>query len=152
MIVLTVDASPESETAVPIAAALARQFDRILRVLLVLDGPLRHHFDQISRHTGLASDEVIEDYLHTIALKARRHGATRVRVARCHAVEAGAGILDATDDPEVSLIVMATHGRSGLNRRLTGSVTERIIRSSMVPVVVAQAHARPTDEKSSPAT
>lgn len=34
------------------------------------------------------------------------------------------------------VIVMSTHGRSGLTRALVGSVTDRVLRRSSVPVVV----------------
>jgi nucleotide-binding universal stress UspA family protein len=36
----------------------------------------------------------------------------------------------------IDLIVMSTHGRSGLQRLLIGSVTDRVIRFSHVPVLV----------------
>jgi nucleotide-binding universal stress UspA family protein len=37
---------------------------------------------------------------------------------------------------EADLIVMGTHGRSGLRRILTGSIAEYIIRHAEIPVVV----------------
>jgi nucleotide-binding universal stress UspA family protein len=49
--------------------------------------------------------------------------------------EAGAAILRAVKDVEADLIVMATHGHKGLNRMLLGSVAERVVRESPVPVL-----------------
>ena len=40
----------------------------------------------------------------------------------------------ATNEP--SLVVMTTHGRSGVGRMVLGSVTDRVIRHSNVPVLV----------------
>lgn len=37
---------------------------------------------------------------------------------------------------EIDLIVMSTHGRSGIHRMLIGSVTDRVVRSVEVPVLV----------------
>ena len=37
---------------------------------------------------------------------------------------------------DVDLLVMGTHDRTGLNRFLIGSVTEKVIRSADVPVLV----------------
>ena len=47
-------------------------------------------------------------------------------------------ILDYVDANEIDLVVMGTHGRTGFNRFLLGSVTEKVIRSSAVPVHVVR--------------
>lgn len=47
-------------------------------------------------------------------------------------------ILDYSEAHEVDLIVIATHGRSGLERLLLGSVTERVVRRASVPVFVVK--------------
>jgi nucleotide-binding universal stress UspA family protein len=47
-------------------------------------------------------------------------------------------ILDYAADHDIDLIVIGTHGRSGLDRWLLGSVTERVLRQSDVPVHVVQ--------------
>jgi nucleotide-binding universal stress UspA family protein len=44
-------------------------------------------------------------------------------------------ILSYVDDHDVDLVAMGTHGRSGLDRLLLGSVTEKIVRSSPAPVL-----------------
>ena len=49
--------------------------------------------------------------------------------------EAAAAILRAVEDMEADLIVMATHGHTGLNRMLLGSVAERVVRESPIPVL-----------------
>ena len=41
----------------------------------------------------------------------------------------------AVDDHRIDLIVMGTHGRTGLRHLMAGSVTERVVRSSKVPVL-----------------
>jgi nucleotide-binding universal stress UspA family protein len=51
---------------------------------------------------------------------------------------APSAILDYVDENDVDLIVIATHGRSGLERLLLGSVTERILRRASVPVFVVK--------------
>ena len=45
-------------------------------------------------------------------------------------------------DKAVDLIVMSTHGRSGLPRMLLGSVTEKVLRSSSCPVLAIPSHER----------
>jgi nucleotide-binding universal stress UspA family protein len=43
-------------------------------------------------------------------------------------------------DEAVDLIVMSTHGRSGLPRMLLGSVTEKVLRSASCPVLAIPSH------------
>jgi len=47
-------------------------------------------------------------------------------------------ILDYANSHEVDLVVIATHGRTGLERMLLGSVAERIVRRSPAPVFVVK--------------
>ena len=54
-------------------------------------------------------------------------------------------IADYARDNDIDLIVMGSHGRSGIRRALLGSVTERTLRSTHVPVLVVDYRGR--DEK-----
>lgn len=47
-------------------------------------------------------------------------------------------ILEYAEENGVDLIVMGTHGRTGLNRYLLGSVTEKVVRLSDVPVLTVR--------------
>jgi len=44
-------------------------------------------------------------------------------------------IVDYADENDIDVVVMGTHGRSGVDRLLLGSVAERVLRSSPVPVL-----------------
>ena len=50
--------------------------------------------------------------------------------------EAYGAILDCADNEHVDLIVMSSHGRTGLARMLIGSVTDKVLRGSSCPVLV----------------
>jgi nucleotide-binding universal stress UspA family protein len=54
----------------------------------------------------------------------------------------------AIDDHDPDLVVMGTHGHSGIRRRLLGSVTERIVRDAPVPVLTVKSD---TEASGSPA-
>ncbi|WP_121822077.1 universal stress protein [Halostella salina] len=43
------------------------------------------------------------------------------------------------DDNDIDLAVMGSHGRSGISRVLLGSVTERVVRTATIPVLVVDA-------------
>lgn len=53
--------------------------------------------------------------------------------------EVAAEILEAVQTFEADLIIIPTHGRRGLKKVLLGSVSERIIRESPVPVLTLRA-------------
>ena len=48
-------------------------------------------------------------------------------------------ILRYADENDIDLILMATHGRSGINRWVMGSVADKVLRSSRVPVLLVRA-------------
>jgi len=47
-------------------------------------------------------------------------------------------ILEYADENDIDMIVMGTHGRSGLDRYLLGSVTEKVVRTADVPVLTVR--------------
>ncbi len=50
----------------------------------------------------------------------------------------GDEILAYADEADVDLVVMGTHGREGVRRSLVGSVAERVVRESPVPVMTVR--------------
>ena len=50
-------------------------------------------------------------------------------------------ILDACQKEKIDLIVMATHGRSGVGRWVLGSVAEKVLRASSCPVLLVRSSA-----------
>ncbi len=49
-------------------------------------------------------------------------------------------ILDYAKNESVDLIIMGTHGRKGIEKVLLGSVAERVVKGSLVPVMVVNPH------------
>jgi len=49
-------------------------------------------------------------------------------------------IVECAANEHVDLVVMSTHGRSGLSRMLIGSVTDRLVRAAKCPVLVVPVH------------
>jgi nucleotide-binding universal stress UspA family protein len=63
------------------------------------------------------------------------HPDIKVTVKVIEGDEAGV-IVDTAGDEDVDLIVMSTHGRTGLTRWVLGSITERVLHSAPCPVLV----------------
>ncbi len=75
-------------------------------------------------------EEILKRRLHRVA------GSVPYRVRIERRYEALPGILDAIEDEQPDLLIMASHGRSGLQHWLMGSVTEKVLRSVEVPALV----------------
>jgi nucleotide-binding universal stress UspA family protein len=76
-----------------------------------------------------------ESYLEGKVSEMKELGLSRVSTVSLEGPAAG-GILDLARRTPDSLIAMCTHGRSGAQRWLLGSVTEKVVRHSGVPVLV----------------
>jgi nucleotide-binding universal stress UspA family protein len=76
----------------------------------------------------------VESRLHHWLAPARAAGIA-CDVMAVDASNAAACIVDVASRVEADLIVLGTHGRSGFERLLLGSVTERVVRTSRVPVI-----------------
>jgi len=74
------------------------------------------------------------DYTIKVANKLKEEGmAVRALVIQGKAAD---GILDYAQKNQVDLILMSTHGRSGPSRWAFGSIADRVIRHSRIPVLI----------------
>lgn len=130
------DGSPAAGRAIDHAVAIARRFDATVHGLYVLvEGP----------YESLEQADVMEaaNTEATRALDHVRREAKRNDVDVTTTTRRGTPdeeILAYADEAAVDMIVMGTAGRTGLNRVLVGSVTERIVRNATVPVVTVREH------------
>lgn len=60
---------------------------------------------------------------------------------------AGAELLAAIDKHRIDLVVIGTHGRTGLSHALLGSVAERVVRTAPVPVLTVRSQRRRSGTK-----
>jgi nucleotide-binding universal stress UspA family protein len=82
-----------------------------------------------------------KDYLEDVAAQVTAGGveARPTAVLAANPVEA---IRAAAQAPGVGMIAVATHGRSGLRRLVLGSVADKLIRTSELPVLVTRPRGR----------
>lgn len=130
-ILLPTDGSPGAERAIRHAVGLTGRYDATLHALSVVDGG----------GVPIVGGEDVEDELTargTRALEAVRERAARADVPVVGDLawgEPAREIQRYVDDAGIDLVVMGTRGRTGLERRLLGSVTERVVRSAGAPVL-----------------
>jgi nucleotide-binding universal stress UspA family protein len=140
-ILVPVDFGQASERALRAAAALAVRHGSAITALHAetLEVPPYFTHDQlkdVERHRAQARREAQRYLERSVRASAPTASATLVDGP---AVEAILAIADRFD-----LLVLGTHGRRGPSRWWAGSVAERVVRESRVPVLVVRAETAPT--------
>ena len=83
-----------------------------------------------------------EEYLEGIRAALARRGIRKVETSVWYGPPASA-IVEAAQVSKADLIVMTTHGRSGLGRLILGSVAEAVLRGSKTPILLLRADGAP---------
>jgi nucleotide-binding universal stress UspA family protein len=131
VILFPTDFSERTEAAFPLACALARDQGARL-VLLYVDPPPMFHGEVVSRRQT-------PDYEEQLLEALRRYEAPQ-GVQPEYRLEEGPpaeGICRVAAELPADVIVMATHGGTGLRRLLMGSVAEQVLRQAPCPVLTA---------------
>jgi nucleotide-binding universal stress UspA family protein len=143
-ILVPIDFGEPSEMAVDLALAIAERFVAPVTLLHVTYMPpyyysayaegLAFPLDEMETRAKAALDEAV-------AKAKARHPLTKGMLVAGPPLEQ---ILAAAQTSGADLIVMGTHGRRGVSRALLGSVAERVVRYSPIPVMTTGArHAEP---------
>lgn len=131
-ILVASDCSLGSEPAVTRALELAQDYGSEVTVVTVMDLPIRAQGEAL----GITA-EVLNRCQDHVAAVQRRGEALNLKVRgvvlKGNAYQA---ITDYAREQQMNLIVMGSHGRTGLARLLMGSVTERVIGHAPCPVLV----------------
>jgi nucleotide-binding universal stress UspA family protein len=146
-ILVPLDGSPRAEAALPPATELARLLGARLTLLqavspapVMADAPTPFS-GPIDGELSTLRRDMAKDYLEDVAARVAAAGvpARPVAVLAANPVEA---IRAAARAPEVGMIALATHGRSGLRRMVLGSVADKLVRTSELPVLVNRPRGR----------
>lgn len=136
------DFSLHSGYAFRLACSLARDHGARVIVLHVMDWP------GVVSSGGLTGPPRLEPVADVLALQEqlRQIKAPDPKVSIAHRWEEGtaaAGILQVARESQCDLIVLGTHGRTGLRRLLMGSVVEQVVRSAPCPVLTVKSEFTP---------
>jgi len=132
-ILFTTDLSPCSESALPYARAIARLYGSTVHIVHVvgpepLIGPLGVPYPQVEDQNPVAQ-RAMDKLIQSGALKGVLHTQTIKRGVVWNVVS------ELVTDFKVDLIVLGTHGYSGLKHLVLGSVAEQIFRRAACPVL-----------------
>jgi nucleotide-binding universal stress UspA family protein len=141
-VIVPLDGSPLAEKALPYATVLAKTMDSELLLLraYTLTQTISTYDDYIpdwNKLEAVSKGEAI-NYLDQKARELKREGLTRISPLALEG-EAAEQIIDLAKRTANSLVVICSHGRSGVGRWVLGSVAERVTRHSVGPVLLIRA-------------
>jgi nucleotide-binding universal stress UspA family protein len=135
-ILVPLDGSPLAESILPEIRKLRSEY--LPRLVLVRVCRAHTGTDTYSSEMEMHTMEGAETYLTQMKRRLNAEGYT-VEIHVCVG-DAAWEILDLAERSNAELIAMSTHGRSGIDRWLMGSVTEKVVRHSPKPVLLVRAH------------
>ena len=148
-ILVPLDGSELSERALPMAQNLAQSSEATVHLIHMVS---REH--ELGAGRGIESVQaaelemdmarrLTESQIHRGRSYLEQRGSqlsdAGIKIETEFTVKAGEparNIIDYVKEHSISLVVMSTHGHGGVRRLLVGSVTDRVIRSCEVPVLV----------------
>jgi len=122
-ILVPLDGSELAEQAIPYVEWLARKFNS---EVIVLTACL----------AGDSLERALKEYIERRAEKIQSLG-IKARSA-CIEGEPAASIIDFAGKNEVSLIAISTHGRTGVSQWLLGSIANKVVQRSHIPVFLVR--------------
>lgn len=139
-ILLSLDGSKLAEKALPYAKALANKFEAELIITRVV-----HPLPIVADYGSAAFEAVVaaeqretQAYLSQIQQELAGFQPP-VRTVALHNLAVAEAIIDLACRENVELIVMSTHGRSGLSRWIYGSVATKVLQQAPCPVFLVRA-------------
>ena len=141
-VLVPLDGSTLAEGALPRAAELAAASGARM---ILLRAAVAHTFpaaDPIDAQVSVVKEA--ETYLAGVATRMRALGVKDVRCSVWYGAPAPA-IIDAATLTQVDLIVMMSHGRSGLGRLVMGSVAESVLRGTTTPILLLRDNGAPVE-------
>jgi len=142
-ILAAVDFSENSASAFEYALTLARQFNAELTIIHVINEPVdlrgfyvpHISFEQLEKEIEEGAVKMMETFCSTKLATFSNYKTAIVTGIPYEEITAAAARIDA------SLIVLGTHGRTGLDHILFGSTAERVVRSATCPVLTVRLEA-----------
>jgi universal stress protein A len=136
-ILLAIDFSDYSEVACEYALTLAKSFNSSLLVLHVINEPVdlrgfyvpHISFEQLEQEIEVGAVKMLETFCNE---NIKEFSEFETSVVTGVPYEE---IIRVATEQKISLIVIGTHGRAGLDHLIFGSTAERVVRSAPCPVL-----------------
>ena len=142
-ILLATDGSPESEHAARLAVGLARTHGAQLTALYVADPYPYMGIGEVNpmgsqAYAAAAQQLAAQAHAQVEALCTKDGAPVSLQARLLEDVAAARGIVETAKSGGIDLVVMGSHGRSGIARLMLGSVATKVVAESPVPVLVTR--------------
>ena len=141
-ILVPLDGSALAESALPRATELAEASGARLLLLRAAEAHTLQGVDPTDAQVRVVAEA--EAYLTRAAERVHVQGLGRVETSVWYG-PAPYAIVEAAEHHHADLIVMTTHGRSGLGRLILGSVAETVLRGTRTPILLLRAPHAPVE-------
>ena len=141
-ILVPLDGSPEAECVIPHLETIAKTGVKDIELISVVEpieiptrGRIALSEDDLKQITLELKSET-HKYLDQVAKRLTRAG------IKVHPIiltgKPAESLIHYIDSNDIDLVIMATHGRSGITRLFWGSIAEKVLRSVNVPVLLVK--------------
>jgi nucleotide-binding universal stress UspA family protein len=141
-IMVPLDGSMLAEAALSTACDFAARDGATISLLRAAEAMTRPGADAVEAQVTAVREA--EEYLAAVVRRLVDKGIKRVEPHVWYG-PAAAAIVEAASAQKADLIVMCTHGRSGLGRLVLGSVAESVLRGTTTPILIVRADRAPLD-------
>lgn len=148
-ILVPLDGSQLAECVIPHIEAIAKSLDGEVELISVIEPveiPTRGKIALSDDDLKAINSEVKKEahkYLNTVAARLKRSN------IKAHPViltgKPAESLIEYTENNDVDLLIMATHGRSGITKWFWGSIAEKVLRAINVPVLLVKTTACETE-------
>lgn len=150
-ILLATDGSGASDSAARLAVGLARTHGARLTSLYVAEpypgaGVGEGSAIAVQARMTAAAGNASKAHAKVVAYCETPGPSVNLRARSVEHASASEGILEAARDDGADLIVVGSHGRSGISRLMLGSIAANVVTRSVLPVLVARQGAEPREE------
>ena len=134
-ILVPLDGSSSSEAALKSASFMARAFQSEIKLVTVEDVPMPIYPGEVNAELIDQLRKDADAYLQARAHELRQEGCC-VTTVQLPPGPIAQRILDEVKKERTDLIMVGSHGRSGISRVLLGSVAEHLARHAPCPVMI----------------
>ena len=134
-VLCAVDFSPSTKKTIEMARQIAEAHKGTVILFHVVPIPMEAMGQPLMVEPITGAEEDARNRLNRIASESLTHSYEILVVTG----DPAASIIEGAEKQGADLIVMATHGRTGISHFFLGSVAERVVRESSVPVMTVRA-------------